>query len=189
MNTIKSGHTNHPKSEAELAARKVVIEQAANAYGTILFNYIKYFINDYHLAQDLLQTLWVSVLKDFGSDQILQVALLRHKAQQLIIDHFRHKVPGLEIRMDSMPEPVSSQGLFLEPVTAAGELQLWKSFWGTFNCVQLTDIEKDAFWLKVRYGYTITELSEHFKLPRSTVCDWIQKVRRECASCLSQEAS
>jgi DNA-directed RNA polymerase specialized sigma24 family protein len=162
MKTIKSERTNNLKSEAELAARKVAIEQAVEAYGSRLFNYIRVFIGDYHIAEDLLQALWVSVLKDFGSDQILQIAMLRRRAQQLIIDSFRRKVPTLEVRMDSMPESASSHKLFLEPFTDNDERHLWKVFWENFEGVQLTDVEKDAFWLKERYGYTITELSEHF---------------------------
>jgi RNA polymerase sigma factor (sigma-70 family) len=189
MKTIKSERTHHLKSEAELAARKVAIEQAVEAYGSRLFNFIRVFINDYHIAEDLLQALWVSVLKDFGSEQIMQIAMLRRRAQQLIIDSFRRKVPTLEVRMDSTPESASSHKLFLEPFTDSAERHLWKVFWENFEGVQLTDNEKDAFWLKERYGYTINELSDHFKTPRSTVCDWVQKVKRECANYLSQEAS
>ena len=189
MKITKSGRTNHPKSEAELAARKVAIEQAVEAYGSRLFNYIRVFINDYHFAEDLLQTLWLTVQEDLSSDQIMQIAMLRRRAQQLIIDSFRRKVPTLEVRMDSKSESASSQKLFLEPFTDSAERHLWKVFWENFEGVQLTDNEKDAFWLKERYGYTINELSEHFKTPRSTVCDWVQKVKRECANYLGQEAS
>jgi RNA polymerase sigma factor (sigma-70 family) len=188
MKDIKSGRTHHPMSEAELAARKAAVERAARNYGTLLFNYIKYFIKDYHLAQDLLQTLWLCVFEDFRIKQIRQVAMLRYKAQQLIIDRIRHKIPQIEIRVSSMPETACNRSQFLEPATPEAERQLWKAFWDAFKGVQLTDNEKNAFWLKERYGYTITELSEHFKLPRSTVCDWVQRVKRECASYLSQEA-
>jgi RNA polymerase sigma factor (sigma-70 family) len=189
MKITKSGRTNNPKNEADLAARKIAIEQAVEAYGSRLFNFIRVFINDYHIAEDLLQTLWVSVLKDFDSGQILEIAMLRHRAQQLIIDSFRRKVPTLEVRMDSTPESASSHKLFLEPFSDSAEQHLWKVFWENFECVQLTDNEKDAFWLKERYGYTINELSDHFATPRSTVCDWVQKVKRECANYLGQEAS
>ena len=72
--------------------------------------------------------------------------------------------------------------IFRECATPEEEKNLKNAFWSNFRDAKLTEEQKDAFWLKERYGYTIIDISKHLHIPLSTVGDWINKVKHECAT-------
>jgi RNA polymerase sigma factor (sigma-70 family) len=176
----------NPESETELAAREIAVGKAYDAYGTILLRYIRRFISNHHLAEDLFQTLWLTVLESFPSRQIMQIGMLKRRVRQIIINRFRTKMLMREIQLVSSDDDSIQQFALAEPRTDEDEEQFKKAFWESFKGVQLTDNEKDAFWLKERYGYTINEISAHFDVPLTTANDWIRKAKRLCAEYLNQ---
>lgn len=174
----------HPTGEAIMAAREQAVEKAVDAYGLVLFNYARRLIRDHHLAEDMLQSLWLSVLERFPLEGIMQIGMLKRRLRQIVIDRIRLKVPQIEEPFECGANDVPDRRVY-EPLSATEESCLKELFWRNFQDVQLHGYEKDAFLLKARYGYTIKEVAEHLKAPTSTVSDWIQKVRRVCADSLN----
>jgi DNA-directed RNA polymerase specialized sigma24 family protein len=91
-----------------------------------------------------------------------------------------------EIQLPENEEELVRENRISEPRTEKDEIEFKNAFWDNFKDVQLTDNEKDAFWLKEHCGYTINEISAHFDVPLSTASDWIRKTRRLCSEYLNQ---
>ncbi len=176
----------NPKSEAELAAREAAVGKAYDAYGNVLLEYIRRFISNHHLAEDLFQTLWQTVLENLPACQITQIGVLKRRVRQIIINRFRTKMLMQEIQLPENEEELVRENRISEPRTEKDEIEFKNAFWDNFKDVQLTDNEKDAFWLKEHCGYTINEISAHFDVPLSTASDWIRKTRRLCSEYLNQ---
>lgn len=166
-----------------MAVRLQLIEKAVDVYGLMLLHYIQGFTHDRDLADDILQSLWLKVMEHFETEHIMELGMLKRKARQLIIDNIRSSTRRMETvkSVSDLPETDGSY-IFRECATPEEEKNLKNAFWSNFRDAKLTEEQKDAFWLKERYGYTIIDISKHLHIPLSTVGDWINKVKHECAT-------
>jgi DNA-directed RNA polymerase specialized sigma24 family protein len=180
---------NKPSDKADIAVRAQTIERAVNIYGLMLLRYIQGFTHDRPLSEDILQTLWIKVFESFPIEQIMELGMLKRKARQLVVDECRsatlHNKTVITVAV--LPE-IDGNYVFRECATPEDEKRLKNRFWDLFRGLSLTDEQKDAFWLKERYGYTIIDISNHLHVPLSTVGEWIQKVKHDCAIIYKKES-
>jgi len=134
-------------------------------------------------AEDLLQELWRYVLLHFPEDKIESLMLLRRKAYQLFVDHYRAAKRRPEVFTDDLPEAPASQARE-QSFSEAEEARLKTCFWQEFHDIDLSDTQKDALWLHARYGHTYQEIEERLGVPASTVGDWIALGRKQLAEYL-----
>jgi RNA polymerase sigma factor (sigma-70 family) len=185
---MKSTPTHSTLDNKALIARQDALEAAIDLYGYMLLGYIRRMTQDYHLAEDILQMLWLHVFENFTVAQFSHVPLLRRKARQLVIDEARKRGTRSFVEtVEELPE-VDGSHVFREAATPEQERALKESFFSIFHGAIFTEPEKDAFWLSERYQYTIKEISEHLHIPQSTIHDWVNKVKRECARCYDKES-
>lgn len=179
--------THKPYVE-DLGARTKAIEEAIDMRSATLLSYFVRKTRDSHIAEDLLQTLWIKVCDSFKTEQVNHLPLLRRKAQQVLIDYQRRqRVRGFVVFTSELPESDAAP-IYPEDGTPEADKALQKKFWGEFsNIEELTSKQREAFWLKERYGYSLEEISRRLDAPISTVHDWIKRVKVVCAARLNQE--
>lgn len=157
---------------------------SVDLYQTHLQDYLYRMTRQWQDAEDLLQELWRYVLLHFPEDKIDSLSLLRRKAYQLFVDHYRAAKRRPEIITDELPElPVSGEHQAV--ITDAGEAELKERFWREFHGIELSDAQKDVLWLHARYGQTYQEIERHLGVPASTVGDWIALGRERLADYLN----
>lgn len=187
MNTPQP--SKNPTDKADTAFRLQSIEKAVDLYGLRLLHFIQGYTHDHDQAEEILQMLWLNVLENFPTSKILQFGILKKKARQILIDSYRASARRYETfkSMPVLPE-IDGGYVFAECASSEEESQLRDAFWSNFRDADLTEEQKDAFWLKERYGYTIIDISKHLHVPASTIGEWINKVKRECAIQYTKES-
>lgn len=161
--------------------RLALVEQAIDLHHSHLTDYLHSLTRNWHDAQDIAQELWKHILLHFPEEKISQLGILRRKAYQLFVDHYRRRGRRLETPMDLLPEiPVPARSR--EAATAQEEQALFVRFWSEFPGVDLSDRQKECLWRYARYGYTIHEIAADLSIPKSTVADWIALARRKIAA-------
>lgn len=174
-------------AEAAFERRLATVTQAVDDYHTYLLNYLYRMTHQWQDAENLMQDLWRHVLMNFDEDKIQCLPLLRRKAYQLFIDHYRRQVRRGEILSDELPEvPVSGARA---SITDDDEAGLKKKFWADYPKINLTGQQKDALWLHARYGFTFKEIEKQLGVPASTVGDWITLGRKKLAEAINNEAN
>lgn len=188
--SMKSTNTSHPNAAAAEAAferKMALVSQAVSDYHAYLREYLYRMTRQWQDAENLLQDLWRHVLLNFDEDKIQCLPLLRRKAYQLFIDHYRRQVRRGEILSDELPEvPVSGARA---SITDDDEAGLKKKFWADYPKIELTEQQKDALWLHARYGFTFKEIEKQLGVPASTVGDWITLGRKKLAEAINNEAN
>ena len=111
----------------------------------------------------------------FAEDKIDCLPLLRRKAYQLFVDHYRRSVA--RGKCDGTGEPVAAAGDADYVYDDADEPRLQAKFWQEFPC-DLTDEQKNVLWHYSRYGMTFQEIENKLGVKASTACDWV-KLGRE----------
>lgn len=177
--------TIHPKSEDALDQKRQAISEAVDLYGLNLFNYAMQFVSDCHLAEDLLQTLWLDAFKHFAVSQINDIGLLKYRLIQLIINQLRRIKNRNEVELETLEREFPADGWQPEPINEEEDLRLWKRFWGYFDKLDFIEEEKMGFWLKERYGYSIKEISKRLDVPYATVGERLKKVKDKCMEYLN----
>ncbi len=134
----------------------------------------------------MLQDLWKHVLLHFDEDKIGALPLLRRKAYQLFIDHYRRQIRRGEILSDEMPD-IAAPPAHFAAFTEDEEKGLRKRFWAEYPRIDLTEAQKEALWLHARYGFTCKEIGQRLNAPSSTVGDWIALGRKKLAEIINNE--
>lgn len=180
--------TQTAHNEAVFNARLEKVMVAVDLHHCILHDYLYRLTRHWQDAEDILQDLWRYVLLHFPEDKIDSLSLLRRKAYQLFVDHYRAAKRRPELVEGELPEmPTTGQ---LQPaVTDAGEAQMKSRFWGEFHGIELTDQQKDVLWLHGRYGQTYQEIAQATGIAPSTVGDWITLGRERLADYLNQQTN
>ncbi len=179
------GGSNNPQKAAK-SARMLAFTRAIDEYGASFHEFFFRKTKDDDRAKDLSQRFWLSVFKNFKTSQFSHVKLLQHKAGQILIDDQRTR--GVRSFLDfthDVPDMIDS--VSHEPSTPEEEERLKTWFWDKFPSAKLTEQKKDIFWLYAHYGYTVKELEAKLSIPHSTIHEWIQDVRRECAAAANSE--
>jgi DNA-directed RNA polymerase specialized sigma24 family protein len=111
---------NADAADAAFERRVAAVTQAVDDYQRYLLDYLYRLTRQWQDAENLLQDLWRHVLLNFDEDKIRALPLLRRKAYQLFIDHYRRQVRRGEILSDELPE-IPSDGAKLAAFTDEGE--------------------------------------------------------------------
>ena len=173
-------------SEAAFARRLAAVTQAVERYHAYLVDYLYRMTRQRQDAENLAQDLWRHVLLHFDEDKIGALLLLRRKAYQLFIDHYRRQVRRGEILSDETPEASVPPTRFAA-FTDKEETGLKKKFWSEYPGIDLTEAQKEALWLHARYGFTCKEIGQRLSAPASTVGDWIALGRKKLAEIINNE--
>lgn len=167
--------------------RERLLEVAIDQHGSYFLWYFESLCGDAHLAEDLFQQLWIHVHQKFPLAKYDQFGLLRFKAYQLYVDDARKRgVRSFVQPTDELPERLS-ESITTEAATEEEEKAFKQKFWSQFEKVDLSENQREAFWMAERQGYTVKEIAEHMKKPTSTVHDWIKSVKTKCAAYLNEE--
>jgi RNA polymerase sigma factor (sigma-70 family) len=176
----------HPKCKDDLDKRKEAISQAVDDYGYRLFCYARSFVSDHHLAEDAIQRLWLDAFRTFKIKQIKDIGLLKYRLLQILVDEVRKRNIHAEVDLSSLEDSDLPADEWLpEPDDEEEEARLWKHFWRNFDELNFTEEEKQGFWLKERYGYSIKEIAKRLDVPYATVGDRLNKVRDKCMAHLN----
>src|SRR5471032_3123142 len=141
--------TISPSNEASAAAferRLAAVTQAVDQYHVYLLDYLYRLTRQRQDAENLLQDLWRHVLLHFDEAKIGVLPLLRRKAYQLFIDHYRRQVRRGEILSDEMPD-IAAPPAHFAAFTDDEEKGLRKKFWAEYPNIGLTEMQKEALWL------------------------------------------
>src|ERR1700761_9421738 len=96
-----------PSAETDFDRRVELVMASVDLHHTYLLNYLRSMAG-HHDAEDILQELWKFVVVHFSEDKIDCLPLLRRKAYQLFIDHYRkNRARGIlmeRVEQESPPE-------------------------------------------------------------------------------------
>ena len=185
-NTATMNEPNALTGDALFQHRLDKVMVSVDLYHTHLQDYLYRLTRQWQDAEDILQELWRYVLLHFPDDKIESLSLLRRKAYQLFVDHYRAAKRRPEILTDELPElPVGGEPQFA--ITDAGEAEMKARFWREFHGVQLSDAQKEVLWRHARYGQTYQEIEKELGVPASTVGDWIALGRERLAEYLNTQ--
>ena len=173
-------------AEAAFERRLEAVSAAVDKYHAYLLNYLYRLTSQWQDAENLTQELWRVVLLNFEEDKIGTLPLLRRKAYQLFVDHYRKQVRRGETVTDCLPE-IPVHGAKLAAFSDEGEIALQKTFWAEYPDIDLTEEQKEVLWLHARYGFTYKEIEERSEVPASTVGDWIILARKKLADALNAQ--
>lgn len=165
--------------------RMRAVGQSVDDYHAYLVDYLYRLTGQWQDAENLAQDLWRYVIVHFDEDGIRSLPLLRRKAYQLFIDHYRRLTRRGEILSDNLPETPAPQTP--NDFTDEGETALRERFWSDYPGIELTDAQKEALWLHARYGFTCKEIEAILSVPSSTVGDWIKLGRARLAERINRE--
>lgn len=182
-------HTPSSTRPEGTPTRKLAFTEAYKAHVVFFLKYFKRKTGSIEDAEDLSVQFWESVYLKFAPHQFGHIRLLQRKAEQIFLAHLRkqsirsfltptREVPDL---IDTRPDRWDG--------TDEDEKRIQANFWERFPGVDLTEAEKNVFWLKAWHGYTLSELAERFRVPDSTIQDWIAKVREACVAAAEKEQS
>ncbi len=172
-----------PKPTQAFDVRLAAVTDAIDRHGVYLENYLMNLTRNHADAEDLASQLWVHVLHKFKAEQIGSLPLIRRKAYQLFVDHYRKKIRRREDIRDELPEQ-GIRHVGKEAYTSAEEAALRERFWAEYP-IDLPAPQREVIWLSARYGFTIEEIAQRMKLPTSTVGDWLQRGRQKLADHLN----
>jgi DNA-directed RNA polymerase specialized sigma24 family protein len=180
--------TSNPSSESRaktatdnFSRRVELVMASVDLHHTYLLHYLRSFAN-HHDAEDILQELWKFVVVHFAEDKIDCLPLLRRKAYQLFIDHYRRCVARGKVMEKAAQEPMREKQEFV--YNEADEPRLQAKFWQEFP-VDLTTDQKNVLWHYARYGLTFQEIESKLGVKASTACDWVKLGREKLAPFLN----
>lgn len=171
-------------ADAAFARRMEAVTASVNDFHTYLLDYLHRLTGQWQDAENLAQDLWRYVLLHFEESQIHALPLLRRKAYQLFIDHYRRQTRRGEVLSDELAETPAPPPA--NDFTDANETALRERFWSEYPGIELTDAQKEALWLHARYGFTCKEIEELMSVPASTVGDWLMLGRKRLAERINQ---
>lgn len=174
---LKPNSIMNPQEEDQ-NARVTALETAVDTYGRFILKYFVSLTKDHHLSEDLSQDFWIFVFVNFPIDKFQHAGYLKRKAFHLYVDRMRHLAStkhsylsrGVEV------DKIAVTPKTPEPATPAEEKAYRASFWSNFPLIDATEEQKDCYWLSARHGYTIEDISQHLRLPVSTVHRWIKNI-------------
>lgn len=175
------------KTEERFETRLRLVNEAIDKYHVYLVSYVTGLCKDRHSAEDIMQEVWVFVLNKFDESKITCLPILRRKAWQKSIDHYRARKRRREFTNETLPDipvPASHQA---EPVTAEEEQDFERSFWEEFPGIDLSEDQKRVLWLHARNKLSYQEISDKTGIPTSTIGDWIKLARSKIAQYLNSQ--
>lgn len=174
---------NRAATDAAFDRRVELTMGSVDLHHTYLLGYLR-SLAGHHDAEDILQELWKFVVVHFPEDKIQSLSLLRRKAYQLFVDHYRrNKARGVLMeRVEHEPLPERHEHVSDD----AEEARLQARFWQEFP-VNLSEQQKTVLWYYGRYGLTFQEIEDKLGVKASTACDWVKLGREQLEIYLSKE--
>ena len=176
-------------SEFSQAEKEALLAQAMENCGAYILSYLTGLCHDIHAAEDLAQDLWFYVYKKFSPLDYEHRGFLKNKARQLCIDKFRAQGtrPNLDLENEVAEELAVAK--CPEPSTPEEGARLFTSFWESFEGLNLTDYQKQLFWLNVRCGIPIKEVAEKLGIAKSTAHGHLKLVEKQCREYLTHHTT
>jgi DNA-directed RNA polymerase specialized sigma24 family protein len=174
--TLNPSSETRPTTANDRFSRRVELVLASfDLHHTYLLNYLRSMAG-HHDAEDILQELWKFVVVHFAEDKIDCLPLLRRKAYQLFIDHYRRcKARGILMEKVEREAPPENREYIYDE---GEETRLQAKFWQEFP-VALSDEQKAVLWHYGRYGLTFQEIEAKLGVKASTACDWVKLGRQQ----------
>ena len=140
---------------------------------------------DWEQSQDIAQDTWTHAYKNFKTEQFDHMGLLVSKARQILVDKHRYNKTrsflGFTDNVEKYPIVYRSRDFIGTADEETRKSRMLEEFQQAF----LDDTDKELFWLRFQYGYTIKELSQQFGIPISTLHDRLDRIREICQQILS----
>jgi len=153
-----------------------------------MLHYLYSLCQDWHLAEDLSQKLWMAVHRSFSEEEMKVKAFLYRKAKQVFIDHYRKtQCRPKTSHMDDILENTLVMPPRNEPQSDLEEGRLYVDFWKIFLPDEYDELAKIIFWKHARKGEKFTEIAEELKMAKSTVYDRYKKIVKACQVTLEQK--
>ena len=184
QNTLETSVTVKTGRDAVFEARIEKVMTAVDLHDAHLRDYLFRLTGQWQDAEDLTQELWKYVLLHFPSEKIDCLPLLRVKAKQLFLDHYRAVRRRSEILTDEIPE-TAINGENETYYSEEGEAELKEKFWANFPGIELSPQQREAIWLHSRYGYSYEAIGQKLATPTSTIGDWIALGRKKISNFLN----
>lgn len=157
----------------------VAFKKAYHLYSRALLHNLYLMTRDYHLAEDLLQLLWVYVYRHYPPEDYCKFGKLLWKAKKLVQDAFRHRQRRPERALTELDiATLTTEPDKHYPVDADADAALRDKFFRESCVCGLSAMQQVAVWWHLHHGYTLAETSEKMKTPSSTIHDCISKARQ-----------
>ena len=142
----------------------------------------KGLVNNIQDAENVMQTLWLYVLRKYKISDMGVKAMLYKKAGLLAIDYARKRDRKNESLFSEMSREGDDGEEGFSPDNIASEKFSPfefrpEDFWADYPDIELSDVQKEVVWLYGHEGLTFTEIEEKTGVKKSTACDWIKKSR------------
>lgn len=177
--------TQEMKSEPSFEEKMEMVERAIDAHGSYLLHYLQSLTKNRHDAENLHSELFVHVLHRFRPEKIGHIGMLRRKAYQLFVDHYRKRRRDPVAVLEDPPE--ESCGSCREPYTEAEQENFRRRFFTDYP-VAIPPEHEEALWLHAWCGHTFQEVATIMGKPSSTIGDWISGARQAFADFLNTNA-
>jgi RNA polymerase sigma factor (sigma-70 family) len=178
-----------PKLITHDSSREEAFLKAYKANYSTLLSIIYYMTGDHALAQDINQETWASAYVNFEIRQFTHIGLLKNRTKQIMIDKYRYNKTRSFITysddLDSLPLKYSTKGDDGIECEDAFKSRIRENFKDAFK----DEIDFECFWLRFRYGYTLTELSKKLGIAKSTLHDRITRLESDCRRIWEKESS
>lgn len=172
-------------AEADFERRMERVMTAVDLHHAHLLDYLFQLTRHRQDSEDLAQELWRYVLHNFPEEKITALSLLRRKAYQLFVDHYRAAKRRPEVPLEEvhdMPVYVSREAVFSD----AEEARLKERFWSEFPGIELTGLQKEVLFMRGRYNLTYAEIARETGVGSSTIGDWVALGRQRLMEYLNQ---
>lgn len=169
----------NPFNQAIVIPDDAAFTEAYHLYSRALLNSLYRMTNDYHLAEDLLQILWVYVYRHYPPEDYCKYGKLLWKAKKLVQDAFRNRQRRPERALSELEiATLTTETDKNYPMTAEEDAALRDKFFRESCVYGLSTMQQVAVWWHLHHGYTLAETSEKMKTPCSTTHDCISKARQ-----------
>ena len=175
------------ETDQEFERRLSLVNEAIDKYHVYLVSYVANICKNYQSAEDIMQEVWVFVLNKFEESKITCLPILRRKAWQKSIDHYRSLKRRKETTHEELPDVPVSPAHNSEPQCEEEEKEFERSFWSEFPGIDLTEGQKKVLWFHARYGLSYKEIEAKTGIATSTIGDWIKLARSKVAAYLNSQ--
>ena len=181
MKALNQPDLSEETAEAAFDRRMDLVMESVDRHHTYLLGYLTRLAGPPH-AEDLLQELWKYVVVHFPEDKITSLSLLRRKAYQVFVDHYRRRRTHARLVDRIADEQKESSHLYPE----GDEAEFKARFFDEYP-VDLSDRQKTVLWHYGRYGMTYQEIEQELGVPASTAHDWVKQGRAQLQAMLNED--
>lgn len=181
MKTLNEPDKAEEAANADFDRRMDLVMESVDRHHTYLLGYLTRLAGPPQ-AEDLLQELWKYVVVHFPEDKINTLSLLRRKAYQVFVDHYRRRRAHARLVARIAEEQQEPAHIYPED----DQMDFKARFFSEYP-VDLTEEQKTVLWHYGRYGLTYQEIERELGVPASTAHDWVKLGRVELQKMLNEE--